>query len=124
MLPEYHDLADVFSKHRALYNPPHNPASRLYSLSRPERESMEKYIHDSSAAGLINQSSSPVGAGFFFVAQNDKTLRPCIDYRDLNEITIKKKYLLPLINSVFEPLYTATIFSKLDPCNNYHLVWI
>ncbi|KAJ8416815.1 hypothetical protein AAFF_G00326930 [Aldrovandia affinis] len=85
---------------------------------------METYIHDSLAAGIIRPSSSPVGAGFFFVAKKDKSLRPCIDYRNLNAITVKNKYPLPLINSAFEPLQEATIFSKLDLRNAYHLVRI
>lgn len=75
---------------------------------------MEKYIRESLAAGLIRPSSLPVAAGFFFVSKKDKSLQPCIDYRGLNAITIKNKYPLPLINSAFEPLHGATIFSKLD----------
>ncbi|XP_038594284.1 uncharacterized protein LOC119917924 [Micropterus salmoides] len=98
----YHDLAPVFSKNLALSLPPHRPydcsidllpdaplpSSHLYNLSRPERESMEQYIKDSLAAGIIRPSSSPLGAGFFFVAKKDKSLRPCIDYRGLNAITL------------------------------------
>lgn len=135
---EYHDLGEVFSKQRAQSLPPHRPydcaidllpgaplpTSRLYKLSRPEREAMEIYIKDSLAAGLIRPSSSPVGAGFFFVDKRDKTLRPCIDYRGLNEITVKNKYPLPLIDSAFEPLHQATVFTKLDLRNAYHLVRI
>lgn len=55
------------------------PEGRPYSLSKPEREAMEKCINNSLAAGLIRPSSSPAGAGFFFVEKNDKTLRLCID---------------------------------------------
>lgn len=134
----YHDIGEVFSKKRALSLPPHRPydcaidllpgaplpSSRLYNLSRPERETMEKYIHDSLAAGIIRPSSSPLGAGFFFVSKKDNSLRPCIDFRGLNSITIKNKYPLPLISSAFEPLQGATIFSKLDLRNAYHLVRI
>ena len=135
---QYHDLAEVFSKERALSLPPHRPydcaidllpgatlpSSRLYNLSGPERQAMEEYIKDSLASGIIRPSSSPVGAGFFFVAKKDKTLRPCIDFRGLNNITIKNKYPLPLINSAFQPLHGATVFSKLDLRNAYHLVRI
>lgn len=134
----YHDLGEVFSKHRALSLPPHRPydcaidllpgaslpSSRLYNLSRPEHDTMEKYISDSLAAGIIRPSSSPVGAGFFFVTKKDQTLRPCIDYRGLNNITIKNKYPLPLLSSAFEPLHGAKIFTKLDLRNAYHLVRI
>lgn len=67
--------------------------------SLPEREAMEKYITESQDAGLIRASTSPVAAGFFFVEKKDKTLRPCIDYRGLNNITVKNKYPLPLLPS-------------------------
>ena len=66
----------------------------------------------------------PCGRGFFFVAKKDGSLRPCIDYRQLNTITVKNKYPLPLLNSTFEPLTHATVFTKLDLCNAYHLVRI
>lgn len=85
---------------------------------------MEKYIHDSLAAGLIRSSSSPLGAVFFFVAKKDQTLRPCIDFRGLNNITVKNKYPLPLINSAIDLLHGATVFTKLDLRNAYHLVRI
>lgn len=57
------------------------PRGRLYSLSGPEREAMEKYIGDALKGGFIRPSSSPAGAGFFFVDKKDKSVRPCIDYR-------------------------------------------
>jgi len=75
-------------------------------------------------AGIIRPSSSPVGAGFFFVGKKDGSLRPCIDYRGLNSITVKNKYPLPLISSAFAPLHGAAFFSKLDLRNAYHLVRI
>ena len=77
-----------------------------------------------SPAGIIHPSSSPVGAGFFFISKKDKSLRPCIDYRGLNDITVKNKYPLPLISSAFVPLHGASVFSKLDLRNAYHLVRI
>ena len=124
---EYHNLAVVFSKSHALSVPPHRPydcaidllpgsplpSSRLFNLSRPERESMEDYIGESLAAGIIRPSSSPGGAGFFFMSKKDRSLRPCIDYRGLNNITLKNKYPLPLTSSGFVPLHGAVVFSKL-----------
>ncbi|KAI3364495.1 hypothetical protein L3Q82_011281 [Scortum barcoo] len=100
--PAYHDLQEVFNKDKALSLPPHRPydcaiellpdaplpSSRLYNLTRPEQEAMEGYINDSMAAGIIRPSTSPVGAGFFFfVKKKDSSLRPCIDFRGLNNIT-------------------------------------
>lgn len=135
---EYHEISEVFCKQQALSLPPHRPydcaidllpgstfpRSRLYNISRPERVAMEEYINNSLAAGIIRPSSSPLGAGFFFVGKKDGTLRPCIDFRGLNDITVKNKYPLPLMNSAFEFLQGATVFSKLDLRNAYHLVRI
>ncbi len=138
-VPEaYHDLRTVFSKSRASSLPPHRPydcaidllpgtsppKGRLYSLCRPEREAMERYIHDSLVAGIIRPSSSPAGVGFFFVEKKDGSLRPCIDYQGLNDITVKNRYPLPLMSSAFELLQGATIFTKLDLRSAYHLVRI
>jgi len=65
-----------------------------------------------------------MGAGSFFVEKKDGSLRPCIDYTGLNEITIKDKYPLPLIDSAFTPLHDSVVFTKLDLRNAYHLVRI
>lgn len=64
----------------------------------------------------------PAGAGFFFVAKKVSTLCPFIDYQLLS--AVKNKYPVPLINAAFEPIHHATIFSKLDLRNAYHLVRI
>uniref|UniRef100_A0A3P9KPU5 Gypsy retrotransposon integrase-like protein 1 n=2 Tax=Oryzias latipes TaxID=8090 RepID=A0A3P9KPU5_ORYLA len=132
----YHDLKTVFSKSKACALPPHRPydcaiellsgaplpKGRLFNLSGPEKLSMESYIQEALSLGHIRPSTSPVGAGFFFVEKKDKTLRPCIDYRELNQITVKDKYSLPLISSVFDSVQVANIFTKLDLRNAYHLV--
>lgn len=85
---------------------------------------MEEYIKDSLDAGIIRPSSSPARAGFFFVGKKDGGLRPCIDYRCLNKITVRNRYPLPLMSTAFELLQGATIFTKLDIHNAYHLVRI
>ncbi|XP_053575173.1 uncharacterized protein LOC128664360, partial [Bombina bombina] len=79
---------------------------------------------DNLARGFIRPSSSPVGAGFFFVGKKDGGLRPCIDYRGLNQITIKNSYPLPLIPELFTSLQGATIFTKLDLRGAYNLIRI
>lgn len=65
-----------------------------------------------------------MGAELFFVQKKDGSLQLCIAYRALNDISSKNKYLLPLLDVVFGPLYKTRIFSKLDLHNAYHLVWI
>ena len=76
------------------------------------------------AAGCICPSASPTCAGFFCVEKRDKALRPCIDYRGLNDITVKNRYPLALITMAFETLQETTIFYKLDLRKAYHMVWI
>jgi hypothetical protein len=133
---EYHDLLEVFSKACATSLSLHRPydcaidllpgttptRGQLYSLSGPETKAMEEYIEESPTTGAVRPFASPAGAGFFFVEKKDKTLRPCIDYRGLNDIPVKNRYPLPLLFSAFEPFQGATIFSKLDLRNAYHLV--
>ena len=74
---------------------------------------METYIEDSLAAGFICPSASPAGEGFFFVEKKDKTLRQHLGDEPL-----------PLISLAFELLQGATVLSKLDLRNAYHLVQI
>uniref|UniRef100_A0A4W5RBM8 ribonuclease H n=1 Tax=Hucho hucho TaxID=62062 RepID=A0A4W5RBM8_9TELE len=134
----YHRFKAVFSKSRATSLPPHRtydcaidllpgscpPRGRIFSLSSPEHSAMDTYIKESLAAGIICASTSPAGAGFFFVEKKDGGLRPCIDYRGLNKITVRNRYPLPLMATGFELLQGTSIFTKLDLRNAYHLVRI
>uniref|UniRef100_A0A1A7Z1B0 ribonuclease H n=1 Tax=Iconisemion striatum TaxID=60296 RepID=A0A1A7Z1B0_9TELE len=63
-------------------------------------------------------------AGFFFVKKKEGTLHPCIDYRGLNQVTIKDRHPLPLLNTVLDSLLQASIFTRLDLPNAYNLVRI
>ncbi len=90
----YHQFKAIFSKSRATSLPPHRPydcavellpdscppRGRIFSLSSPERTAMDTYIKESLAVGIIRASTSPAGAGFFFVGKKDGGLRACIDY--------------------------------------------
>ncbi|KAL0187596.1 hypothetical protein M9458_014695, partial [Cirrhinus mrigala] len=97
---------------------------RIFPLSQAESAAMNTYIQEELAKGFIRPSTSPASAGFFFVKKKDGDLRPCIDYRGLNEITIKYRYPLPLVPSALEQLRTAKIFTKLDLCSAYNLIRI
>lgn len=69
---------------------------------------------------LIHPSVSPWGVLVIFVNKKDGSLRLCIDYRQLNKITIKNFYPLPCIDDFFDQMKGATIFSKIDLKSNYH----
>ncbi|XP_063800280.1 uncharacterized protein LOC134968698, partial [Pseudophryne corroboree] len=104
-----------------------SPAERNYTIGDQELlaiKSALEYIKSNMLKGFIRPSSSPAGAGFFFVKKKDGGLRPCIDYRGLNDITIKNKYPLPLITELFDKVRGARIFSKLDLRGAYNLIRI
>ena len=70
--------------------------------------------------GFIRPSASPWGAPVLFVKKKDGTLRLCIDYRQLNQVTVKNKYPLPRIDDLFDQLQGALVFSKIDLRTGYH----
>jgi hypothetical protein len=76
------------------------------------------------ARGAIRPSKSPFGAPVIFVKKKDGTLRMCIDYRELNEITIKNRYPLPLIQEIFDTIGGSQIFSLIDLRSGYHQIRI
>ncbi|XDV19520.1 hypothetical protein PO909_024978 [Leuciscus waleckii] len=134
----YYNLSEVFSKTKAAQLPPNRPwdcaidllpnamppKSKVYPLSRTESQAMEEYIEEALNSGFIHPSTSPAAAGFFFVEKKDGGLRPCIDYRGLNNVTVKFRYPLPLVPSALEQLWEATIFTKLDLRSAYNLIRI
>ncbi|KAI2645745.1 Transposon Tf2-9 polyprotein [Labeo rohita] len=136
--PCYHDLSEVFSKTKATLLPPHRPwdcaidllpnamppKSKVYPLSQNESQAMDEYITEALNSGFIRLSTSPAAAGFFFVEKKDGGLRPCIDYRGLNNVTVKFRYPLPLVPSALEQLREATIYTKLDLRSAYNLIRI
>ena len=74
--------------------------------------------------GFIHPSSSSWGCPAIFVKKKDDTLRMCVDYRPLNAVTIKNKYPLPRIDTLFDQLASAKVFSKIDLCLGYHQIKI
>ena len=70
--------------------------------------------------GFIKPRTSPWGAPVLFAKKKDKTLRLCIDYRQLNKVTIKNRYPLPRIDDLFDQLRGARVYSKIDLCTGYH----
>ncbi|KAK3570544.1 hypothetical protein QTP86_022080 [Hemibagrus guttatus] len=134
----YSRFHDVFCPREASKLPPHRPwdcaidlipgepvpRGKIYSLSIPEEKAMEEYIKEPLSQGYIHPSTSPAASSFFFVAKKDGGLRPCIDYRALNKITMKFRYPLPLVPSALEHLRSATVFTKLDLRSAYNFIRI
>jgi hypothetical protein len=77
-------------------------------------KALHTYIQENLEKGFIQPSCSPAGVPIFFVPKNDSELRPCVDYRGLNEITIKNRCPLPLLDDMINQLRGSTIFIKID----------
>nr|ABF95974.1 retrotransposon protein, putative, Ty3-gypsy subclass [Oryza sativa Japonica Group] len=98
-------------------NPIHK---RPYRMAANELAEVKKQVDDLLQKGYIRPSTSPWGAPVIFVEKKDHTQRMCVDYRALNEVTIKNKYPLPRIDDLFDQLKGATVFSKIDLRSGYH----
>ncbi|GJV74971.1 putative reverse transcriptase domain-containing protein [Tanacetum coccineum] len=73
-----------------------------------------------SDKGFIRPSSSPWGAPVLFVKKKDGSFRMCIDYQELNKLTVKNRYPLPRIDDLFDQLQGSSIYSKIDLRSGYH----
>jgi hypothetical protein len=85
---------------------------------------LKTQLQDLLEKGFIRPISSPWGFPAIFVKKKDQTLRMCVDYRPLNEVTIKNKYPLPRIDILFDQLTGARVFSKIDLRSGYHQIRI
>jgi hypothetical protein len=95
-------------------------AQRPYRMNPQELEELKKQLANMLSKGLIRPSASPWGSPILFVDKRDGTIRLCVDYRKLNEVTIKNKYPLPKIEDLFDQLNGAKVFSKIDLCTGCH----
>ena len=95
-------------------------AKRPYRMGVNELAELKKQLRELLDKGYVQPSSSPWGAPVLFVEKKDGTQRMCIDYRSLNEVTIKNKYPLPRIDDLFDQLKGACVFSKIDLRSGYH----
>ena len=91
-----------------------------YRMTPPELQELKKQLQELLEKGYIRPSVSPWGAPVLFVKKKDGTLRLCIDYRKLNQVTVKNKYPLPRIDDLFDQLQGAEVFSKIDLRSGYH----
>jgi hypothetical protein len=91
-----------------------------FRMTTPELAELKEHIRELVEKGFIHPSSSPWGALVIFVPKKDGTQRLCMDYRALNEVTVKNKYPLPQIDDLFDQLRGACVFSKIDLRSGYH----
>jgi len=91
-----------------------------YRMAPVELAELKKQLQEYSDKGFIRPSVSPWGAPVLLVKKKDGNRRMCIDYRELNKVTIKNKYPLPRIDDRFDQLCGAKVFSKLDLRSAYH----
>jgi len=135
----YRDFADVFSKKESERLPPHRsydcridlkPGEPLpkpgtvYPMNPSELAELKLYLEEQLRKGYIKPSKSPVAAPCFYINKKDGSRRLVIDYRQLNEKTIRNEYPLPLTHDIIDQLKGAKVFTKMDLRWGYNLVRI
>ena len=125
---EFYDLVDVFSKAKADALPPHRDSDHKIRLTQPnnltlsplyrqttkELQALKKFIDENLGRGWIAPSNAPFAAPILFVKKANGDLRLCVDYRKLNEISVKDGYPLPRIDELLFQMSQAKVFTKLD----------
>src|SRR6266481_430695 len=135
---EYHPFIHLFTDEKGASLPPHRsfdhaielvdgkqaPFGPIYSLSQHELGVLHEYLDKMIAQGKIKPSKSPAGAPILFVPKPNGKLRLCVDYRGLNNVTVKNRYAPPLMNELRDRVAGAKVFTKLDLRDGYYLVRI
>ncbi|GKD21229.1 putative reverse transcriptase domain-containing protein [Tanacetum coccineum] len=97
------------------------PVARApYRLAPSEMKELSEQLKELSDKGFIRPSSSPWGAPVLFVKKKDGSFRMCIDYRELNKLTVKNRYPLPRIDDLFDQLQGSSVYSKINLRSGYH----
>ena len=132
---EYSDYSNIFLAENAVELPENTginkhaielkegkqpPFGSIYSLGSVELKILKTYIETNLANSFIRPSNSPAEGPILFDRKPDESLRLCVDYRSLNNITIKNQYPLTLIGESLDRLGRAKQFSQLDLTNAYH----
>jgi hypothetical protein len=94
-------------------------AKAPYRLAPAEMQELSNHLQELLDKGFFRPSFSPWGAPVLFVKKKDRSFRMCIDYRELNKLTIKSRYPLPRIDDLFDQLQGSTYFSKIDLRSGY-----
>nr|GFA46317.1 putative reverse transcriptase domain-containing protein [Tanacetum cinerariifolium] len=91
-----------------------------YRLAPSEMKELAEQLKELSDKGFIRPSSSPWGAPVLFVKKKDGSFRMCINYQELNKLTVKNRYPLPRIDDSFDQLQGSSVYSKIDLRSGYH----
>ena len=114
---DYNHTIDLVDGKQSPYGP-------IYSLSENEFSILGAYIDKNLANGLIRPSKSPLCAPILFVPKPNGGLQLCVDYRSFNNLTIKNRYPLPLVDESLDRLSQAKQFTKLDFTDAYYWICI
>ena len=93
-----------------------------YRMSASELSELKKQLEELLEKKFVRPSVSPWGAPVLLVKKKDGSMRLCVDYRQLNKVTIKNKYPLPRIDDLMDQLVGARVFSKIDLRSGYHQI--
>ncbi|KAJ3684443.1 hypothetical protein LUZ61_013607 [Rhynchospora tenuis] len=91
-----------------------------YRMAPAEMKELKAQLEELLAKGFVRPSTSPWGSPVLFVRKKDGSLRLCIDYRELNKVTVKNRYPLPRIDDLFDQLQGSSVYSKIDLRTRYH----
>lgn len=138
LIPEHlRHYADVFSKKRADKLPPLRPlidlriefvenaklpVARPYKLTQDEQKALDEWLDQNIAQGFIRHSNSPLSSACFFVPKPGGKRRLVVDYKRVNDITIKDRYVLPRIDHIFDHVAKGKLWSKIDLRGAYNLM--
>ena len=98
------------------------PFKQVYRLSQEELQALKTQLDELLKKGHIQSSKSPYGAPVLLIRKKDNMLRMCIDYRALNQITIKNRYPLPRIDDLLDQISGSVIFTKIDLRTGYYQI--
>ena len=98
------------------------PKRKLYRQSHDELTETKRQISEYLDNGQITPSTSPFGSPILLVKKKDNSMRMCVDYHGLNDITVKNSFLLPQIDDLHDQLAHAVYFTKLDLFTGYHQI--
>jgi hypothetical protein len=122
------DFMEVFDEGLCSKLPPHRscdirinllpettpPWGKVIPLSHEQNKILKEYLDDQLQKGFMRKSTSCCSSPIFFVKKSDGSLRPCVDYRGLNSVTVKDRYPVPSAESLTDKLVGAKIYSKVD----------